>query len=447
VGDLNQYGVAPSGARQGLPGADFAVRSAARVQGTTLKEHSILENALVLCVLVFSTSAFVNLFPGEHGLQYDEQGLLFAQILWSFLYLAMLLLARKRIVEFVRLVWQSKLLVLLLGWVCLSIVWSIDRQLTIRHFVALLFTTFFGVYFGVRYDLRKQLKLLSVALGVVVVASVCACLAFPEYGIGSDNPLEQPAWQGVLSNKNNLATLVILAVLILILYFIRGIRRPLIVLGIVLLFFLVVLTQSKTALLYFALSIFAFPFLRAFQRNPSKRRKIVAFVLLIAAGLATWTYFNWENFTYSLGKDPGLTGRFVLWGLALLSIKERPLLGYGFDAFWSSYYGPAADIRIASGWLAGGTTQNGFLNLWLDLGFIGVLLFVLSFVITYRQALNAAKTTKSWEGLWPVTFLTFLFAYGLTEFSFLSRNNLYWILYVSTGLAVRARVIPERLQS
>jgi O-antigen ligase len=232
--------------------------------------------------------------------------------------------------------------------------------------------------------------------------------------------------------------LVVLAVLILILYYIRGIRRPLMVVGIVLLFFLVVSTQSKTSLLYFVLSIIAFPFLRAFQRNASKRRKIVAFALLIAVGLATWTYSNWENFTNSLGKDPGLTGRFVLWGVAVDSISQRPLLGYGFEAFWSNFYGPAYDFRSASGWTTGATTQNGFLNLWLDLGLIGVLLFVVSFVITYRQAMNLAKTTKSSEGLWPVAFLTFLFAYGLTEISFLTRNNLYWILYVSTGLSARS---------
>jgi O-antigen ligase len=439
--------MASPGARKALPGEEFAVRSAARTQETSLLEHSSLENAFVTCMLVFSTSAFVNFFPGEHGLQNDDQGLLFAQVLWSFLYLAMLFLIRNRIMELVRLMWQDKLIVLLLGWACVSVVWSIDRQVTIRHFVALLFTTLFGIYFGIRYNLRMQLRLISIALGVVVIASVGACLAFPEYGISSEKLLETPAWQGVLSDKNNLATLVILAVLILVLYFIRGIRRPLILVGIVLLFFLVVLTQSKTALVYFALGICAFPFLRAFQRNPPKRRKIVAFGLLVAIGLGTWTYFNWENFTYSLGKDPGLTGRFVLWGLTVVSIREKPLLGYGYDAFWSSYYGPAADFRIASGWLGGATAQNGFLNLWLDLGLIGVLLFVVSFVIIYRKALRLAKITKNSEGLWPITFLTFLFVYGLTEISFLSRNNLYWILYISTSLGVRAVLRKEYRQA
>src|SRR5260370_21183982 len=230
--------------------------------------------------------------------------------------------------EYVLFMWESKPLVLLLGWACLSVVWSIDGQITIRHFVALLFTSFFGVYFAARYNLREQIRLVSIALGVVLIASIAACLVFPGYGISSENLLEQPAWPGVLSHKNNLAMLAILAMLILVLYYIRGIRRVLIVVGIVLLFFLVVLTQSKTSLLYFVLSIFAFPFLRAFQNNPSKRRKIVALALLIACGLAMWTYWNWESFTYSLGKDPGLTGRFGLWVVAMASIGQRPLLGY-----------------------------------------------------------------------------------------------------------------------
>jgi O-antigen ligase len=173
----------------------------------------------------------------------------------------------------------------------------------------------------------------------------------------------------------------------------------------------------------------------------------VAFALLIAVVVGAWTYSNWEAFTYSLGKDPGLTGRFVLWAVAVESIRAKPLLGNGFDAFWSNFYGPAADFRVASGWTTGATTQNGFLNLWLDLGLIGVLFFVVSFVITFRQALNVAKTTRTLEGLWPVAFLTFLFVYGLTEFSFLSRNSLYWILYVSTGLSVRSLVTKRFAQS
>ena len=194
--EIRQFGLAASGSETGVSRTDLALPLAARAGANALQKQSTLENAFVLCVLVFSTSAFVNFFPGEHGLEYDEQGLLFAQILWSFLYLVMLFFVRHRIMEFVRLMWQSKLLVLLLGWACVSVVWSVDRQVTIRHCVALLFTSLFGVYFGTRFDLHKQLRLVSMALGIVVVASVGACLAFPEYGISSENLLEEPPGRG-----------------------------------------------------------------------------------------------------------------------------------------------------------------------------------------------------------------------------------------------------------
>lgn len=388
------------------------------------------ETVFTVCVLVLSTGAFANLFPGEQGLEHRDEGILFAQTLWSFLYLVILFLARKRILEFARLIWNRKSLVVLLAWAGLSIVWSIDRRVTIRHFVALLFTSFIGIYFGIRYSLREQLRLISIALGIVIVSSLVACLAFPQYGTSSGNPFDEPAWQGVLSAKNNLATLLILAILISLIYFFRRIRPIQVVVGIILLFCLVVLTQSKTALVYFALAIVTLPFVRAFQRNPTRRRRIIVLGSLMFGGIATWAYLNWEAFVGYLGRDPGLTGRFVLWGLSFTWIRERPFLGHGYDAFWSDFYGPAADFRTASGWLVATQAHNGFINIWLDLGLIGVLLFVLTFVVSYRRALKLAMS-KDILGSWPVVFLTFLFVYSLTEIGFMSRNDLYWILFVS----------------
>jgi O-antigen ligase len=400
------------------------------------------EKAFVVCVLVLSTTAFVNLLPGESGIEYEEQGKLFAQILWLFLYLVMLLYVRKRVWELLRVIWQNKALVALLAWACVSVVWSIDRPVTIRHFGALLLSSFFGVYLAFRFSLREQLRLVSVALWIIIIASTAACLFFPSYGIRTEESTTGPAWQGVLSDKNGLARLAVLAALILALYFVNRLRRPAVLIGIALLFFLVILTQAKTALVYFILGMLAFPFVRAIQNNPVNRRKIIAVALLIFGGLAAWTYYNWENFTYYLGKDPNLTGRVALWGISMTWIADKPFLGYGFEGFWSNYYGPAADLRIAVGWLEAPHAHNGFINLWLDLGLIGVLLFVLGFIITYREATAFATTTKSVEGIWPVTFLTFYMVYSFTETNFLSRNDLLWILYVAMMFCVRTDKLP-----
>ena len=397
----------------------------------------LAEKIFVVCVLVFSTAAFVNLLPGESGVEFEEQGKLFAQIIWAFLYLLMLFLVRNRFAEFFRMMWGNKPLVALLAWSCVSVVWSVDRPVTIRHFGAFLLSSLFGVYLAFRYRTGEQLRLVSIALWIVITSSVAACLIFPQYGIQVGDRFEQVGWQGVVSGKNTLARLSVLAALILALYFAKRIRRFIVFVGIVLLFFLIILTQAKTSVVYFILGLLAFPFFLAFLRNPTGRRRIMVLALLLFGVLATWTYYNWENFTYSLGKDPELTGRVALWGLSVTWIAEKPFFGYGYDGFWSNYYGPAADFRIASGWLVAPHAHNGFINLWLDLGVIGVLLFVLGFIITYRKAIGFADITKSVEGMWPVAFLTFYTVYSFTETNFLSRNDLLWILYVAMMFSVR----------
>lgn len=395
------------------------------------------ERIFVVCVLTLSTTAFVTLLPGESGVEFEEQGKFAAQILWIVLYLVMLIFVRKRVGELLRLMWQNKPLVLLLGWACLSVVWSIDRTVTIRHSIALLLCSFFAVYFSVRYSLREQLQLVLTALGLGIVSSVGACLLFPKYGIQADSAFDEPSWQGVFSGKNMLARFAMLAAVILLLYLLRGVRRAVALVGIVLVFFLILQTHAITTLVYFLAGVLAFPFVRAFVKHPAKRNKIVAIALLMFVGVAAWTYYNWENFTYSLGKDPGLTGRVALWALSMTWIGDKPLVGHGFDAFWSDFYGPASDLRAASGWLVAPHAHNGFINLWLDLGATGVLIFTLGAAVTYRRAVEVARTSKSLEGIWPVSFLTFFLLYSLTETSFLSRNDLLWILYVAAALALQ----------
>jgi exopolysaccharide production protein ExoQ len=418
-----------------------------RVAATSGVKAGLAEEFLAICILVLSTSAFVNLFPGELGIEHVAEGETFAQVLWVILYFFLFFLVRTKLKELIFLVWRDKLYVLLLGWACLSIVWSIDRQVTIRHFIALLATSLFGVYLAFRYSLREQLRLVGTCLGIVLGASVAACLVFPSYGIGVDDLSQTSQWQGVFSHKNTLGKMAVLAALILTLHLLKRRRRFTIFAGICLLFMLVVLTQAMTALVYLVIGLAAFPFVRAFQKNPANRRKILSLAVVIFGGLATWAYYNWENLTYSLGKDPALTGRVTLWGLSMTWIWERPLLGYGYDAFWSDYYGPVADFRVASGWLEAPHAHNGLINLCLDLGLIGVILLVLGFVFAYRRAWNFARVAETAEGLWPITFLTFLFAYSLSEINFLARNDLLWVLYVSIIVGLRSDFAqsPQRL--
>jgi O-antigen ligase len=79
--------------------------------------------------------------------------------------------------------------------------------------------------------------------------------------------------------------------------------------------------------------------------------------------------------------DPTLTGRTEIWALVIERIAERPLLGYGWMAFWGAYEANpiAADVPLTS-WISGvflNSGHNGYLDMALEAGLIGLVLSIL----------------------------------------------------------------------
>jgi O-antigen ligase len=137
---------------------------------------------------------------------------------------------------------------------------------------------------------------------------------------------------------------------------------------------------------------------------------------------------NVEEVTNALGKDVTLTGRTAIWVLVYQAIQEKPLLGYGYEAFWRGDEGPGGDI-----WEKYGQnlfySHNGFLEVWLGLGLIGLMAFTASFVFLIVRTLHFVRKRFCLDTVWPWLFLCYLFLSNLTEASFMKTNTLPWILF------------------
>ena len=59
-----------------------------------------------------------------------------------------------------------------------------------------------------------------------------------------------------------------------------------------------------------------------------------------------------------------------IWSLVLGSIAKRPLLGYGYYAFWQGLKGESANVIVGAHWVFG-YAHNGILEIWLQLGLVG----------------------------------------------------------------------------
>jgi len=128
---------------------------------------------------------------------------------------------------------------------------------------------------------------------------------------------------------------------------------------------------------------------------------------------------NFENFLSFFKKDITISGRIPLWNLLLqTSIKEHLWFGYGFNAYWQRWMGsesPANNVVInivgnGRDWVA--HAHNGFLDIILNIGVIGLVLFICLFLINV-----------------PLIILTFTFITNLFN-SPIIIPSFIWFLFV-----------------
>jgi len=99
-----------------------------------------------------------------------------------------------------------------------------------------------------------------------------------------------------------------------------------------------------------------------------------------------------------------LTGRTQLWSELLTYVRIRPLLGYGFGAFWTAEH--TADVSLALGW-AVPHAHNGYLEIVLELGVVGLSLFVTTFVAAVVHAVRQLHVNhEDVEALFTLCLLT-----------------------------------------
>jgi len=141
----------------------------------------------------------------------------------------------------------------------------------------------------------------------------------------------------------------------------------------------------------------------------------------------------------TLGKELTLSGRIDIWVPAIQKGLERPVLGYGFSGFWAS---SEASYILSHTWAEVATlsgrrfhAHNGFMDLFLQLGFVGVFLFLISFIFTFVRLVYLLEITKKMEFVYLLQLLTLKLLFNTTESITILSGNIFWPLYVSMVLS------------
>ena len=351
--------------------------------------------------------------------------------LWAGVYLVVILRLLPRYRQVGGLVSANKCFLLFLLFCLCSVRWSVDARLTLQKGIPLLFSALIGLDFARRYTIGEQVRLIWRVLALVAVLGVIAQVFFPGFVPDLDYEADG-AWNGIVTTKNTWARLIVLAG-ILLLSRPRPTRQSKIVITFLMIIVMALLVASRSAggLLIMFTMLLLFAGFRAL-RWPRPHLILLTMTLALAsAGTVSYVFQHADEATRMLGKDSSMTGRVPIWTEALRFARHNPIWGYGYSAFWSQNSRPGRLVREAVNWDALPHAHNGYIDLLLQVGTIGLALYFATYLIAMKRAVLLVRRNTAIELRWPLAFLCVVFLYQLNEASIVSPNQLIWILFSS----------------
>jgi exopolysaccharide production protein ExoQ len=172
-------------------------------------------------------------------------------------------------------------------------------------------------------------------------------------------------------------------------------------------------------------------------RNPATVHLLVLAVLFI--GL--FPIFLDSSVLSAVGKDPTLTGRTETWKL-LLRMPINPWVGTGFESFWLGNRLQELWDAIPNFYL--NEAHNGYIEVYLNLGWVGVSLLGLLLLTGYRRIIATFRRNPERGALLLGFFLVALFE-SLTEAAF---RMMYpsWIFLLLASIAASQVTAPEEVE-
>ena len=137
-----------------------------------------------------------------------------------------------------------------------------------------------------------------------------------------------------------------------------------------------------------------------------------------------------SDLVQAMGRDSTLTGRTELWG-RVLQLRVDPLFGAGFESFW---LGTRLDTLWSMYWWHPNQAHNGYLEVFLNLGWIGLILLGSVIARGYRNVVDAVRREPQ-LGRLRLAFFVAALLYNLTEAAFKILHPV-WIAFLLSIIAI-----------
>jgi O-antigen ligase len=300
-----------------------------------------------------------------------------------------------------------------------------------------------GILLSLHAGLFRVLQLYFVALFIAAVLSLVFVVLSPGTAIWHTGE-----WQGLFNHKNSLGgamgTLMTIGVCLFLQGWRRGFTAAVTAFGAGML----AMSRSGAALVTVAIAMSMIIPVLIYRQGYSAF--FFAVGALLAAGAAALLYVDAARIDVldavleSLGKDATLTGRTVLWDFGVEAFQERPLLGWGYHAWWEAS-GPAVEtLRMVIKqelWMF----HNNFLEVAVAFGILGPIALGAAILFVLVTSVRTFLADPQYINAWPMFFLVLVLIQAMAENPLFNNHGLNEVLLVAiASSAVRRQALERR---
>ncbi|MBD2260597.1 O-antigen ligase family protein [Pseudanabaena sp. FACHB-2040] len=321
-----------------------------------------------------------------------------------------------RINRFIGIISKNPLLIALSLIILLSPAWSempiVGLTASIGYLLALLIT----VQMAEKYTWLELDEILRIGLSVVGVLTLVSAALSPSSYFTTE------PWGALIGGRKNFGILCGLITSLWLLNWL-GSKKADWLSPICACFFsiFVILGNSITGLITLMACLYAL-FLTSSSRFLKRKESLRILSVLGPISIFVVSIFisNFPRVAIFFGKDPTFTGRTLIWEVLIEKVNNyNALLGYGYNGFWQVWRGsdsPGYNIKpdLLGDYVAP-HAHNGFVEVFIQLGYLGLIIFILLFLQTSYKAVQKAYSAKGKEQRLPLLLITFLIFSNIGE--------------------------------
>jgi exopolysaccharide production protein ExoQ len=393
-------------------------------------------------------SVWLGANPNEQGLSQQMEGSPLDRFVFQILLVAglVVLFRRRRTVGLLKRNWP---ILVYFAYGLVSIVWSDFPDVSFKRWIKAIGDLVMVLIVATEAEPLVALKRLLARTGFILLPMSVMLIKYSVIGRGYD-PDGQPMNTGVTTNKNTLGVITLVLALgalwrvrMLLLTKDQPNRgRHLLAQGTLLAFGLILLQQahSATSVASFALGA-VLMFLTTLPVVKNRPRAVHVVVLLVVLAGATAILSGAKaQIVHAMGREENLTGRTDIWAAVLRGV-DNPVLGAGFETFW---LGPRL-LRVWSGlsqYMHVNEAHNGYLEVYLNLGGVGVILLAVILITAYKRAVAAYRWNTD-IGALMLPYVAAAVVYSISEAGFRMLNPI-WICLLLAEVGSVGMLSPQR---